>query len=488
MERVPWLLPCGYGCPANIDASRYVNLIRRGQFSEAAAVVREKVPFPGVLGYVCPAPCEKECQRGVMDIGEPVAMKMLKRFAVEHDTGLWKANSRIAPATGKKVAVVGSGPAGLTAAYYLAKRGHSVTVFEALPAAGGMMRVGIPDYRLPKNQLDAEIEEIKNVGVEIKLNTSVKSIDSLLKQGYNAVFVAVGAQRGIALDIEGKDNPGVMDGVDFLRKVNLGEKVNLKSDVVVIGGGNVAIDSARTAVRLGAKEVTVIYRRSRAEMPAYADEVERAFEEGVEIVFLAAPVKISQDSGKLNLTCIRTQLGEPDASGRRQAVPVKGSEFTVSCDTVITAIGQVPEISNQLGLTLEGNYVKVNSDTLATSKEGVFAGGDAVKGATVIEAIAAGRNAATSIDKFLGGTGEIDEVLIDPARTSPYAGEGQREPGGFDDDRRISAPLLPVQRRLNNFNVVELNLSETEAVGQAKRCVRCDVRIPETLRRMIYGR
>lgn len=487
LERVPWLSPCGYGCPANIDATLYVHLIANGKFAEAAAVIRQKVPFPGVLGYVCPAFCEKECQRNALDTDEPIAIRMLKRFAVEQDSGLWKQNSKIAPATGKRVAVVGSGPAGLTAAYYLAKRGNCVTVFEALPVVGGMMRVGIPDYRLSKTILDAEITEIQKAGVEIKCNTRIDSINDLFKQGYDAIFLAIGAHRSAKMEIKGDDHSGVLDGASFLREVNLGEKVKMGDDVAVIGGGNVAIDSARTALRLGTKTVTILYRRSEAEMPAYPDEVKMALEEGVKIIYLASPIKIDQDGDRLNLKCTRMQLGEPDASGRPQPKPIKGSEFTMGFNTIISAIGQIPDIPQQFGLaTSQQNTIEVNSDTLATSMKGVFAGGDMVSGsATVIEAIAAGRKAAASIDKFLGGSGEIDEILIEPDKVNPYEGYVG---GGFDDGHRISPPHIPVEQRLSNFNVVELSLDESTAVNQARRCLHCDVRIPETLRRMMYGK
>lgn len=487
LERIPWLIPCGYGCPANIDSSLYVHLIANGKFAEAAAVIREKVPFPGVLGYVCPAFCEKECQRKALDPDQAIAIRMLKRFAVEQDTGLWKQNSKIAPSTGKRVAVVGSGPAGLTAAYYLAKCGHRVTVFEALSVPGGMMRVGIPDYRLPKSMLEVEIGEVKRVGVEIKYNTKIDSINDLTKQGYDAIFLAIGAQRNTKMEVVGEDSPGVLDGVSFLRKVNLGEKVKVGNDVAVIGGGNVAIDSARTALRLGAKTVTVVYRRSQTEMPAYPDEVKLAMEEGVKITYLASPVKIAKDGDRLSLQCIKMQLGEPDASGRRQPKPIQGSEFTIGFNTIIAAIGQVPDVPQQFGIKQsQQNTLEVDIKTLATSVRSVFAGGDVVSGpATVIEAIAAGRKAAESIDKFLGGSGEIDEKLIDPEKVNPYVGYTG---GGFDDPQRISPPHIPVEQRLGNFKVVELTLDESAAIEQARRCLHCDVRIPETLRRMIYGK
>jgi len=489
LERVSWLIPCSWGCPADVDSARYVHLIGQGKYAEAAAVIREKVPFPGVLGHVCLAPCEKECQRADLDYtpGQAIPIRMLKRFAAEHDSGLWKENSKVAPATGKRAAVVGSGPAGLTAAYYLAKAGHSVTIFEQLPEAGGMMRVGIPRFRLPAEVLDAEIAEIQSVGVEIKLNTKIESINKLSRQGYNAVFLALGAHTGSRMNIKGETTPGVVDGVTLLRNVSLGKKVKMGSRVAVVGGGNVAIDCARTALRIGAKEVTVVYRRSREEMPASPEEIEMALKENVKIVFLAAPVKVAKAGRQLKLTCNRMKLGKPDESGRPRPVPVKGSEFDINFDTVIAAIGQVPDVPAGFGLKPgKGNTISVDKETLATGQKGVYAGGDVNLGpATVIEAVADGRKAAVSIDKYLGGSGEIDETLISLAETSPYEGHTG---GGFDDGHRVSPLHLPREQALCGFGVVECSLDEETAVNQAQRCLHCDVRIPETLRRMVYGK
>ncbi|GAF97714.1 unnamed protein product, partial [marine sediment metagenome] len=263
--------PCQNACPAEIDIPRYLRLIGEGKPAEAVAVIREKVPFPAVLGYVCVHYCEAKCRRGQLE--EAIAIKELKRFAADRDDGLWQQNAKVLAETGKRVAIVGSGPAGLTVAYYLAKQGHRVTVFEALPVTGGMMRVGIPRYRLPAEVLDSEIKAIESFGVEIRVNTAVESPDELFGQGYDAVFMGTGAHHGTNMGIEGETNDGVLDGVDFLREINLGRKVKLGDKVLVIGGGNVAIDAARNAVREGAKEVTILYRRTRAEMPAGAEEI-----------------------------------------------------------------------------------------------------------------------------------------------------------------------------------------------------------------------
>ncbi len=460
--------PCSHICPAGIDVPRYVRFIAEGKPAEALAVIREKIPFPAVCGLVCFHPCEAKCRRGQLD--EAIAIRMLKRVAAEHDTGLWKQNIKVAPATGKRVAIVGSGPAGLTAAYYLAKLGHSVTIFEALPEPGGMMRVAIPDYRLPKNILKAEIKEIEDIGVDIKTNTRVDSIDSLLSDSYDAVFVAIGAYQGIRIGVEGEDSPRVIECVNFLRDVSLGRKVEVGNKVAVIGGGNAAIDSARTTLRLGAKEVTIVYRRTRAEMPASPEEVEEALAEGVQIYYLAAPSRIVSRNSSVELESIRMELGAMDASGRRRPEPIKGSEFTMRFDTIIAAIGQRPDIPDQFNLALgRGNVVEVDPDTLATSREGVFAGGDAVSGpASVIEAIAAGRQAAISIDKYLGGSGDIDEVLAPPEEEVAPLEEAEEK-------RRPQMTTLPVKKRLCDFSQVELGYSDEIAIEEAMRCLRCDL-------------
>ncbi|MCJ7655933.1 MAG: FAD-dependent oxidoreductase, partial [Dehalococcoidia bacterium] len=313
------------------------------------------------------------------------------------------------------------------------------------------------------------------VGVEIRTNTRIESVDSLFGQGYNAVFLGLGAHKGTKMGAEGEDSPGVIDGVTFLRQVSLGKKVKIGKKIGIIGGGNAAIDCSRTALRLGAKEVSIIYRRTRDEMPATPEEVEEALHEGVEITFLAAPNRITVKNGHLELECLRMKLGEPDASGRRRPVPIAGSEFSSDFDNIIASIGQATEIPAQLGVQLgRGDVIKADAKTLVTSREGVFAGGDVVTGpASVIEAIAQGRQAASSIDKYLGGNGIIDESLIPAEKSDPRIGEN----GDFADRRQPTMPCLGIKQRLADFTEVELGYPEPTAIEEAKRCLRCDLRL-----------
>jgi len=472
-SREAYVVPCSDACPAHVDIPRYVHYVAEGNYGEALAVIREKAPFPGSLGRVCIHPCEQACRRS--SLNDPISIKELKRVAADLGDEQWRLGSKIAEPSGKRVAVVGAGPAGLTAAFYLAKAGHSVTVFEALPEPGGMMRVGIPEYRLPRHILAAEIDIIRETGVEIKTNTRIESVDSLLEEGFNAVFTAIGAHQGTKMGCEGEDLPGVMDGVTFLRQMNLGQKVDIGDKVAVIGGGNAAIDAARVTLRTGAKEVTIVYRRTRAEMPAAPEEVDDALDEGVQIVFLAAPSRITRSNSKVQLECIRMRLGEPDASGRRRPVPIKGSEYTTEYDSVIAAIGQMPEIPEQFALKIgRGNTIQVDRRSMQTSKEGVFAGGDAVSGAaSVIEAIAAGRQAASAIDKYLGGSGVIDETLAPVEEASGWLGKDE----GFADRTRLEVHLIPLEERLKGFAEAKPALTPEQAHMEAGRCFRCDLRL-----------
>jgi NADH-quinone oxidoreductase subunit F len=460
--------PCSHTCPAGVDAPRYIRFVEQGRADEALAVIREKIPFPSVCGLVCFHPCEAKCRRGQLD--EAIAIRELKRYAAERGGNLWKKRAVTAPATGKRVAIVGSGPAGLTAAYYLAKLGHSATVFEAQPEPGGMLRLAIPEYRLPKKVLVAEIKEIEDLGVEIKTNTRVHNIESLFHRGYDAAFIAIGAQRDVRIGITGEESSRFVDRLALLRDVNMGNKVSLGSRVAVIGGGHAAIDVARTARRLGSREVTIIYRRTREDMPAGAEEIEEALAEGISIRELTAPTRIVDENGDFTLECIRMKPGVVGADGRRRSEPVNGSEFTLKFDNIIASIGQRLAVSDQFDLPIgKDGFIGVDPDTLATPKGGVFAGGDAVTGpASVIEAIAHGRQAAISIDRYLGGKGNIDEVLASP--------EGEIAPlEEVEEKRRPPAPTLPLKRRLGSFNQVELGYSEKMAVEEAGRCLRCDL-------------
>ncbi|MGQ9599401.1 MAG: NAD(P)-binding protein [Anaerolineae bacterium] len=474
--------PCKDACPAHIDVQGYVALIGQGKFAEALALIRQTIPFPGVIGRVCNHPCEAVCNRGQYD--QPIAICALKRFVAD-----WEEEAvPLPPVEGHRdqaVAVIGAGPAGLTAAHDLALYGYRVVVFEALPVAGGMLAAGIPAYRLPRSVLEAEIARIQALGVEIKLNTPIGSEGSPsfedLRRDFDAVFVGVGAHQELQLRIEGEDLEGVMPGVLFLRACNLkphGPTVDLDLTarrVAVVGGGNVAIDAARSALRLGAESVTIVYRRSRTEMPASSWEVEDAEEEGVRFQFLANPIRIlGQDGRVTGMECIRMELGEPDASGRRRPVPVPGSEFVLEVDMVIPAIGQTPDLKfmgdGELSVTRWGTLT-VDADTLATNLPGVFAGGDAVSGpATAIQAIAAGKQAAESIHRYLQG-----EELARPQKRLSVVPFEEVDLRRVHKQARAEMPKLPADTRTAGFAEVELGFTEEQAVVEAQRCLNCGV-------------
>ncbi|MFH1869225.1 MAG: FAD-dependent oxidoreductase [Pseudomonadota bacterium] len=475
-------VPCKATCPAGIDVPRYVQLVGLGMYSEATAVVREKLPFPGILGRACFSPCETACRR--KDLDDPLSIRSLKRIAADNDTGLWRQHSIQLPPSGKKAAVVGAGPGGLTAAYYLAKKGHAVTVFDALPAAGGMVRYGIPSYRVPLDVIDQEVAEVEKLGVEFRFNTRIENIDDLLAQGFDSVFLGIGAQNGDALGIPGDTLPNVIDSPNFLRAVTTG-KVGKVGDgdtaivigkrVAVIGGGNVATDNARSARRLGAEVVDMVYRRTRGEMPARDDEVQGCIDEKVNLRFLLAPKKIElNDSGssRLKITYVRMELGEPDASGRRRPMEIARSEFTEDVDLVIGAIGQRPEEFPAYSVQVSKNgRVQVREDSMLTSRPGVYAGGDCVLGpSSLIESVAQGRKAAAAMDAYLGGDGNIEETLLPDWDTDPYIGREE----GFNTRKRLH-PIFIAPEKRDNWDEVELGFDAATARAEALRCLKCNL-------------
>jgi len=473
------LIPCQYTCPAGIDVPRYVHLVREKKYAEATAVIREKVPFPKVLGYVCKHPCENVCRRS--EINEAISIRDLKRFAAENDhERLWEKNSEIAPPTDKHIAVVGSGPAGLTAAYYLANLGHAVTVFEALPLAGGMMRYGIPDYRLPRETLDSEIHEIEKKGVEIKTNTKIESLEKLvLDDEYDAVLVAVGTQMGRKLPIEGADLNGVLIGLDFLRDANLGNKVSIGKKVLVLGGGDVAFDCARMALRMGAEAVHMACLENKDTMPATCDEIEQGEEEGIVIHPSKTFTKIVSENGSVTgVECRDVASFEFDEDGDLQMDVVDGSEHILAADTVIFAIGQRPDIPDQFELDLdEMGYIEMDPYTFDTSQEGVFAAGDAVIGtASVIAAIASGRKGAAAVDRYLGGNGDIDEKLAPDETPDAWLGPAD----GFAALSRCKERLSGVEGRIKSCCGIVRSQDEEDMVKEASRCLQCDLRLKIT--------
>ncbi|HID92484.1 MAG TPA: 4Fe-4S dicluster domain-containing protein [bacterium (Candidatus Stahlbacteria)] len=469
--------PCRVACPAGVNVKAYIGLIAAGKFEQALEVEKRANPLPGICGRVCTYPCESECHRGEID--EPVAIRALKRFIADYELRYGKKEVHPIKRTKKeKVAIIGSGPAGLTAANDLIRSGYGVTIFEALPVAGGMLSVGIPAYRLPREIIKAEIDAIANLGVEIKTNTRVEDVDGLLTDGYNAVFIAIGAHKGLKLNIPGEDDfEGLIDCITFLKQVNLGNRSKPGKKVVVIGGGNSAIDSARTALRLGADAVYIVYRRSRKEMPADELEIKEAELEGVKIHYLAAPIRILGKNKKVvGMECTKMRLGEPDASGRRRPIPIEGSEFVIDADVIIPAISQKPDLSflpEKHGLKIsKWGSLEVDPNTLATNKLGIFAGGDAVTGPrTVIEAIAAGHKAAKSIDRYLSGKGLKESVA--ERKVSELELDLSIDDVVVERKERIEVPKLALNRRRGSFEEVELSLSEEQAIQEAKRCLRC---------------
>lgn len=478
--------PCRHTCPVGIDVPHYIALIGEGKYKEAAELIRERNPFPAICGRICHHPCEVKCRRGELD--EPVAIRSLKRFAADwyfqNETEFPPPFPRTKSA---KVAIIGAGPTGLTCAYFLARLGYPVTVFEALPVGGGMLGVAIPDFRLPKEVIQREIDYIVSRGVEIRYGCPVGqqfSLDDIFKEGYQAIFIAAGTQKSQRVGIPGEDEgiEGLFYGLSFLRDVKLGKHHRLGKRVAVIGGGNTALDAARTALRLGAEEVDLYYRRSREEMQVTEVEYNEAIEEGVRINFLVNPTRIVHDGQHVKgLECIRMELGEVDETGRRRPVPRLGTEFFVEADTVIPAVGQAPDLSflppdTRLERTKWETLV-VNPNNLATNIPGIFAGGDFVTGPTyVIQAIAAGRRGAIAIDKYLRGD-QTPVEIIDGRSELPPEPKPPELPETPEERPRVKMPVLPVTERRQSFQEIECGFSEERAQEESKRCLRCDLRI-----------
>lgn len=473
--------PCNHACPAGEDIVDYLQMVVDGNYEQARQRILEENPLIGVCGRVCPHPCESECNR--TQLGGAIAIHSLERFVA----GLSGARrlpqaEKTAPA-GAKVAVVGSGPAGLSCAYQLARRGYRVTIFEALPASGGMLRVGIPSYRLPREVLDAEILAIQSLGVEIRTGMRLGQnlrLEDL--QGYRAVFLAIGQHLSRKLGIPGEEAQGVLPGLEFLRRVNLGEPVQIGSRVAVVGGGNTAMDAARCAVRLGARQVTILYRRSRHEMPAIDEEVEETEGEGVKIEYLTAPVEVVTTVGKVTaLKCVRMQLGEPDEGGRRRPAPIQGSEYSLPVDMVIPALGQEADLAF-LDRQIESAKGLIVIDVAgSTSRQSVFAGGDAATGAgTVAYAIGSGKRAALAIDRLLNGESlegfpPLSEHVhvaardVDPS-VVPFE---DINPAYFTSEPRTPQGQRTASERIKDFQEVNLGFSEREAQREAERCLSC---------------
>jgi len=521
---------CVDACPAGIDIPGYLRFIAQGKMDEACKLIIEKAPFPGVLGRVCTHPCETACKRG--EVNQSIAICAAKRYAADRAGDLADWMSQTEPETGHRVAVIGAGPSGLTAAFYLRKKGHQVTIFEARPKPGGMLRYGIPYYRLPAAVLDKEIDQILGTGIELKPNSKLGidfEIEQLKNNGFEGVFIAVGAQLSRKIELEGSDLPDVNWGVEFLSAAAQGENVAVKERVVVIGGGNVAVDVALTAMRLGAKYVTLACLESEAEMPANPWEIEQAREEGVELLYSWGPARIMANDGKVSGIEMVRCTSVFDEQGN--FCPYFDETKTiVAADQVILAIGQASEtafcqdfcfLDDQQSLPVEKGLIAIDKETQQTEMRGVFAGGDAANGpATVIEAIAAGRRAAVSIDKFLGGNGALEVGSWKPEGGSEGSGkveggggnaevgsegsgnmevgsgnveggskdseggisecgsgyDGRRE-AGFAELKRIDAPVLPVAERSGGFAEVELCFSEEQAKEETHRCLQCDLEI-----------
>lgn len=472
-----FISPCENTCPANVNVPGYIALIAAGRFIDAYNLIKEENPFPAVCGRICTRPCESKCRRGSTD--EALAICDLKRFVADyaHKNEKPYQSDIVFPKNGKSVAIIGAGASGLTCAYYLVRIGYTVDVYESESVAGGVLVFGIPEYRLPKQVLAHEIELIQQAGVNIILNSEIGKNVSFehLKKQYDSIYISTGAQLPQKINIPGENLPGVLHGIDFLKDVNLQRTVKIGKTVAIIGGGNTAIDSARTALRVGAKKVIVLYRRTIDSMPAYENEIHEAIEEGVEIMELVAPLQFveGKDGRVAKIECVKMKLGEFDKTGRRKSVPIEGSNFLIDVDTVIPAVSQYSDLpfirKDEIGLTSWGTFV-VEDDTLMTTMPGVFAGGDVARGPdTVIRAIADGKKAAVSIDKYLGGKGKLNK------------GTPIDIPAIYDDDeivalKRFPMEMLSAEKRKDNFDEVVLGYHKLNAMAEAMRCLHCDRR------------
>jgi heterodisulfide reductase subunit A-like polyferredoxin len=469
--------PCRATCPAHVSVQGWIALMNQGKYAEAMALFKQEHPFPGVCGRVCHHPCEGACTRKEVD--QPLAIMNLHRYLADHDR---QAEAPFRPEIKadrpEKVAVIGAGPAGLTCAYFLAVEGYKVTIFEKLPVLGGMLTVGIPAYRLPRDIIESEIQVIRELGVEFKTGVEIGkdfTIGQLREQGYKAFFLGIGSQECKLLGIEGEDFDGVVPGLDFLKRVNLGERIQLGDRVAVIGGGNVAMDAVRTALRTGSRKPFIIYRRSRREMPANDEEIVECEDEGIEIMTLTNPVRVIARNGRVTaVECIRMELGPPDDSGRRRPVPIAGSELTIEVDAVIPAIGQESDwacLTDECACTLsDWGTVRVDPVTLQSEDPDIFAGGDAVTGPrTVVEAIGAGKEAAISIDRLLQGR-DLRE-----GRRTEWEGVKDVPLEGREEMARTAMPHAPAAQRIANFNEVQLGYDDLAARREGQRCLSCAV-------------
>lgn len=469
------VVPCRHACPAHTDIPRYIRHVKNGEYDEAAAVIREKVPFPRALGYICTHVCELECKR--KEVSEAMSIRDIKRYAADHDTGsCWRGKGRQLADTGKKVCVAGGGPAGLTAAYYLRKQGHDVTLKEAMPTVGGMMAYGIPAYRLPREIIAEEAKVIEDQGVKIEVNTRVEKPADLLKE-YDAVLMTIGGHKGVRLPMEGSELDGVVLNADFLRNASMGKETGIGKRIIVLGGGNVAFDCARTAKRLGAQEIHLACLEAREAMTADDEEIEQAQEEGIFVHPAQTFERITGTDHVTGVDFMNVKSFRFDENRRAVIEKEEGSEHHIEGDTVIFAVGQRPDITEEAGLELgRGNTIAVKdiSENKATSVEGIFAAGDAVYGTkSVIMAIQSGREAASEIDRYLGGDGDISEVLAPVQDADPYIGQC---PGfGYLEKKKTQADAP--EKRVDNFNLYDHGISDADICAEAGRCLQCDLRL-----------